>query len=348
MEIKKLKQILKDNIKIPLIAAGGLIFSLSPFATKLLDAGGNVDFKYANNESKVRTTLNLPHLSLIGMNITKDGKTNHLALRTTFDKDFFGGVGYMTGRIDRKRNNDGNLKNSYHISPAFAKGSVYVEPLWMSFNDKFDLTEIDPFVQINTKLAGMDLQTAGCYVWVKGDEKDLNAIYAAINNSTIGLGLSKDYDDNFALQFGLKKGDFGIGGDASINFKTNNWAFSSNIAKNTSGSVGPKWPGLYCDYLVIGRPSEKMPYFTATGNKSKKGLAGKIKIKGLERNINSLRGEIGYNTGKNLAITIGQEYDFENGGSTTDMAATYNFNGIDFEGKINNDGDLAIYTNFKW
>ena len=310
-------------------------------------AGGNADFKLSSGEATTRANLNLPHFNITAMNIVKDGKTQHNALRTTFETDFLKGKGYVTARVDKKRNGQGDFENFYVISPAFSKGAFYIEPLWTSFNKNFDVTEIDPFIQVNTKIKDMNIQSALLYAAPLKDECS-QAFYIAANNDKIGVGVGKYFDDSYAVQIGGSiKEDLGARGAIKANFETGDWCLSGCVAENPSNSVGVDWASLYGDYLIIGRGKENMPYFTAIGNNSKDGLAAKIKVNGNNSTLNSVRGELGYHTG-DFALTIGHKQDFTNSGSTSDLTATYKLDDVTFEGTVDNEGNISGYAKYEW
>ena len=311
-------------------------------------AGGNADFKLSSGEATTRANLNLPYFTITAMNIVKDGKTEHNALRTTFETDFLKGKGYVTARVDKKRNDQGDFENSYVISPAFAKGAFYIEPLWTTFDKNFDVTEVDPFIQVNTKVASMDVQTALLYAAPLKDECS-QAFYVAVNNDKIGVGAGKYFDGSYAVQIGGPiKEDLGARGAVKVDPESGDWSLSGCVAQNPSSSVGVNWPELYGDYLIIGRGKENMPYFTATGNNSKDGLATKVKVNGNKSKIESVLYELGYNTG-DLALTIGQEHDFVDGGSTAKLSATYKLDDkVTIEGSIDDDADISFYAKYEW
>jgi len=193
----------------------------------------------------------------------------------------------------------------------------------------------------------MDVQSALLYaVPINGESSQ--AFYVATNNDVIGVGAGKFLNGSYAIQIGgsLKK-DLGARGAIKVNPETGDWCLSGCVAQNPSNSVGVNWAKLYGDYLIIGRGTDVMPYFTATGNNSTEGLAAKVKFDGNNSTLNSVRGELGYHTG-DLALTIGHSNDFTNGGSTSDVTATYKVDDITFEGTVDDEGNISGYAKYEW
>jgi len=334
-----------EKIKRKIIPIGlSVILPLIPM--KLLSKG-NADFQYNEDKTQIRTTLNFKNLDVNAMKITEEDSNYNAILRATAKSNLFGGKAYLTGKINTKKS-DGNTENLYHISPAFGKGIFYVEPVWTSFNEDLEITEVDPFLQINTKVKGMDVQGAGVLL-IPTEGKNSSAGYIAIKNDKNGIGFSKGYNDNFGLQFGSKREDGkGLAGIIDYDPETGDWNLTSYLSEKACGAVGPGCPELWGDYVVIGRPSETAPYFTGTANKTTKGLAGKIKTSLNETEFTSVYAELGYNTGEGFGVSFGQKYDFETEESTADATATYKVGAITVEGKLDDKGKLKVYTSYEW
>ncbi len=305
------------------------------------------DFFTNGKQTKARATLVAPHSKLIGMRLVEGDSLEHTSIKAVgnfnaLNTDFFGIV-----RYDDKRDS-----KQLHVSPDIGKDIkgfyIYAEPAWMTFDlgkEGKGLVCYAPFAQVNAKKLGLDLQAAGIEVYTKG-EPTVNAVYATTKNEKLGLGLSKGYGDDLGAYLGTMTGNFGTFEAISYTPKTKDWKVTSNLAENASGSTTPNGPALWCDYVVIGRGPEDMPYFTGTASKSKSGLAGKVSVSGKGTKVTSATGELGFSAGNGLSFSASETYSFEKGTSTIGTIVTYKAGKVTLEGKASSDKSVSAYVGF--